>query len=892
MTKSIWTALIVMALVGCGGGSEGVGDPPVLTGTFRDSVVKGIRYVATAPNGLVREGVTDDGGRYSYYEGGKIDFFVGQILLASVNNPTATTVTAFLAQEPVATNISRFLQTLDEDGDPSNGIVIPTTVQLNANGIGGGSLDFASAGFDTQFDSVKPTLLANSSISGSTSLVSSSVANLHTENSSRYALISETRLGNALEGKLAYPESYNREVLNIDEFQRVRQYVWESLVRPKLDATITLGTGKVDSIDGAHELVQSTLNTANAVLDMAALGLSAKDLLDRGATGFSTARKVYFSISKIEDVLGSACSVEAFLAEDNTTINSQSDPVKYIRDFSPSGSSFLSVDAAPLCDAYGVAHGAFIAKDDPRADTVNSALSDMLARTETELWKSANHGWSLKNSFGNGVSLSPIDKAKYAIQVAQIVNDVQGAVTLSLNTQEVTSLLVARIYLDTWVRSAGDRNFMSKLISGQTGNGALTTSRYEDIEALINFYSSTGVWCDIKTFFKGGLIVGVDDILSGKKPNYVTCSPNVDRDLINRTIDGAVAEMTTYLRVLKAKIGPFAQSSSATFDLPSSPTCVAPQVLSNGLCATSSISSISPTTATVNVPVTFAVAGQNLPLTAVMSVADANCGTPTNRSASGFSVLCTPLGTGGSKTVTVKTNTQANGGTVIDASRTINVLPATTLVTLSVSTGSAGTVTIGNRIDCLQTCRESYPLGSTVTLVANRVLNSSFGGWTGACSAILEPVCTLTLDSSKTVTAIFKTDIPGTTFTDNGDGTITDRNTNLMWMRCSWGQTWTGDTCSGSASTLSRYAQTLTASFAGYSNWRVPLLDELRSIVDMSRQDPAIHVETFPNTPNGWFWSASEFCCSNHLWFVDFRSGDYSYTRDTYNFVRLVRNAP
>lgn len=676
MTKRILAVLIGIVLAGCGGGGGGggtaAGDPPVLTGTFRDSVVKGIRYVATAPNGLVREGVTDDGGRYSYYEGGKIDFFVGQILLASVNNPTATTVTAFLAQEPVATNISRFLQTLDEDGDPSNGIVIPAAVLLNANGIGGGSLDFASAGFDAQFDSVKPALLANSSISGSIPLVSSSVANLHTENSARYALISSTRLGNALEGKLTYPESYNREVLSNDEFQRVRQYVWESLVRPKLDAAITLGSGKVDSIDGTHEIVQSTLNAANAALDLAAFGLSAKEILDKGA-GFATQKRIYTSISSIEDVLGSACSVEAFIADDSEAINAQADPVKYIRDFSPNGSSALTVDAAPLCDIYGVAHGAIVAKDDPRADAVNGALSDIISRTEAGLLKSANRGWPLKNSFGHGVSLSPIDKAKYAIQAAQIVNDVQGAVALSLNTQEVTSLLVARIYLDTWVRSAGDRNFMGKLISGQTGNGALTTNRYEDIDALINFYSSTGVWCDIKTFFKGGLIVGVDDVLSGKRPNYVTCSANVDRDLINRTIDNAVSAMIAYLQVLKAKIGPFAQSSSATFDLPPSPTCIAPQVLANGLCVTPSVLSISPTTATVDVPVSFTVTGQHLPLTAVMSVVDANCGIPINRSASGFSVLCTPLGTGGSKAVTVKTDTQASGGIVIDASHSVAV---------------------------------------------------------------------------------------------------------------------------------------------------------------------------------------------------------------------------
>lgn len=32
-------------------------------------------------------------------------------------------------------------------------------------------------------------------------------------------------------------------------------------------------------------------------------------------------------------------------------------------------------------------------------------------------------------------------------------------------------------------------------------------------------------------------------------------------------------------------------------------------------------------------------------------------------------------------------------------------------------------------------------------------------------------------------------------FTDNGDGTVTDTKTGLIWMRCSMGQTWNNATC-------------------------------------------------------------------------------------------------
>jgi hypothetical protein len=85
-----------------------------------------------------------------------------------------------------------------------------------------------------------------------------------------------------------------------------------------------------------------------------------------------------------------------------------------------------------------------------------------------------------------------------------------------------------------------------------------------------------------------------------------------------------------------------------------------------------SVSSVSPTTAQTGLYTAFTVVGAKLPLTAVISIADATCDTPTNRSANGFTAVCL-LGGGGSKVVTVKTDIAANSGTVIDQSKSINV---------------------------------------------------------------------------------------------------------------------------------------------------------------------------------------------------------------------------
>ncbi len=132
------------------------------------------------------------------------------------------------------------------------------------------------------------------------------------------------------------------------------------------------------------------------------------------------------------------------------------------------------------------------------------------------------------------------------------------------------------------------------------------------------------------------------------------------------------------------------------------------------------------------------------------------------------------------------------------------------------------------------------------------------------------------------------------TYSDNGDGTVTDPTTGLTWMRCSMGQTWDGTTCTGTASTYTfdqANALTGTVTFAGQSDWRLPNIRELTTIVDVSVYDPAIDRQAFPAALGRYFWSGlPSTYYSSDAWTVDFYDGDAaSKFRASDLAVRLVR---
>jgi hypothetical protein len=146
-------------------------------------------------------------------------------------------------------------------------------------------------------------------------------------------------------------------------------------------------------------------------------------------------------------------------------------------------------------------------------------------------------------------------------------------------------------------------------------------------------------------------------------------------------------------------------------------------------------------------------------------------------------------------------------------------------------------------------------------------------------------------------TATIPATTPGNRFTVQSNGTVKDSKTGLMWKQCSEGLSGAG--CSvGSAATYTwqsalQQAQAVNASgFAGYTDWRVPNVKELRSIVERQCYDASINLGIFPNTPSSYYWSSSPVADgSNDAWIVYFYYGyDGWNAKDNASYVRLVRS--
>jgi len=139
---------------------------------------------------------------------------------------------------------------------------------------------------------------------------------------------------------------------------------------------------------------------------------------------------------------------------------------------------------------------------------------------------------------------------------------------------------------------------------------------------------------------------------------------------------------------------------------------------------------------------------------------------------------------------------------------------------------------------------------------------------------------------------------PASDFTDNGNGTITHNKTQLMWKQCSEGLSGAG-CATGAAATYNwqtalQAAETLNngGGLAGFTDWRMPNIKELKLIVEYQCAAPAINPTIFPATVAGIYWSTTPYlpvpAAAIGLDFNGGNDGGYSKATGAY-YLRLVR---
>lgn len=307
------------------------------------------------------------------------------------------------------------------------------------------------------------------------------------------------------------------------------------------------------------------------------------------------------------------------------------------------------------------------------------------------------------------------------------------------------------------------------------------------------------------------------------------------------------------------------------------------QVKSSG--QTPVVISVAPLTAAIGDASTFTVSGLNLPLTSILTIANGSCLTPTNRTTSGFTVVCTPGGVTGSQLITISSNTAANGGYWLGTqtlAATASTLTPLTVVNLLVDSGvNAGQCyTAGS--DVLVSCISptAIALNDRQDGMTGRDVTSSDGA-DGQVGLSYSTVIRQTSQNPAVQGSYAKTDC------------VKDNVTGLVWQ----GKSTALVSLPGDARNLEAKAlevATNAAALCGFSDWRLPSRTELQSLVNYGSLDLYFSIDTnwFVDARIGAYYSATRYAPNlKNVWLVDFTRGSVAPDSNASSgvYARLVR---
>lgn len=117
-----------------------------------------------------------------------------------------------------------------------------------------------------------------------------------------------------------------------------------------------------------------------------------------------------------------------------------------------------------------------------------------------------------------------------------------------------------------------------------------------------------------------------------------------------------------------------------------------------------------------------------------------------------------------------------------------------------------------------------------------------------------------------------------------GKKVVTDHTTNLMWQQ-------SGSPSSMNYADAEKYIRELNdQKFAGFSEWRLPTLEEAMSLMEPERMENHLYIDPLFDETQHWIWNADKLDASGVAWNVNFYAGSCStYLVDGY-YVRAVRS--
>ena len=483
-TRIVLTCVFVLSLLlsACGGGdkdsssSQSQTDEEITkTGVIVDSQIYGLRYKSIGPDGEEVEGLTNTKGEYQYFDGGTTTFLVGGIEIAKTTPKKMISITTLVDTPTEQENLARFLQTLDTDKNPDNGIQINATA---INAINVKELKFDNT-FDSNFENIKENLFDTDSLN-TLSLVSKEAAVEHSAKSQRLSALQETDLYKAIANEKTYNSPYyNTDVFVNDQRKRVYLWIWEKILAKEMAMENDLATQEFDinKVEQERDRYKKYLDYADSLVSISSLGSGAYEQLSKAGT-----RTMSYELTHLTSLTASGCDAVVKLtnADSNDSVTLSDDDIckNMMKVLNPVGDSTSKLAVA------------------------NPILSGFLPEALPIIMRYKKMNW-LHFDTKTIRSLSKVHVSKpslvsLGISMAGIFNDSAGAYRASNINRELTTRLVAQEWLSIWFRSGFKQEYMNQLINN---NSTKLKGNREQIEAIALKFGNSSAYCDAKKFF-------------------------------------------------------------------------------------------------------------------------------------------------------------------------------------------------------------------------------------------------------------------------------------------------------------------------------------------------------------------------------------------------------